>query len=60
MEENKEKALSETIAEIIDIPNANDFQNRPLPSSINYFNINLAIILTTIMIVLGIIIAFVI
>lgn len=58
MEENKEKTASATIAEIIDIPNANDFQNRPLPSSINYFNINLAIILTTIMITLGVIIAY--
>ncbi len=49
---------SSAIAEIINIPNANDYQNRPLGSTFNYLNINLAIIIATVMIILGVIIAF--
>ncbi len=58
MKDIKKTEGSNSIAEIINIPNANDYQNRPLGTTFNYLNINLAMILTVIMIILGVIIAF--
>ncbi len=54
----KQNANCEVIEELKKIPNPRDYQDKPVKSRANWFNINLVLYLTILFICLGLIIIF--